>query len=637
MTSRSTAARASTERLLAQPAPLHVDLSSDGRSVTLTTVEVPTGSETEVVRLVEIELASGAVVRRFDEGDRLGVWSPDGGSVAVCTNGAGDTTTIAVWEGSNRTVLQVAVDVMGPVTWSPDGAALAFPARTGTAIDRTRPFRWTRPILAFDGLGELDDPPRIALHTLATGVTRFLVDDGWRWSMPRWSPDGTMISAVALLDPTGSSSGQRLWVIDVESGRAEQAPIPAGRTVVSNWLPDGRLLALVSEPKDRPLGGVARLFVVDAGVTRELGVSDLFGDVYGDNPAEAADNPATILQVDGHGRVVVRTGRRGRMGVVALDPDDPTDVAAVTSGDRCVSPLAVAGSTLVATSQSAEAGVDLVVIELASRVERRLTNFSEPLNVRVDRFAVASHGVSIDAWIVRPRSAPDVPLPTVVLVHGGPHFAFGESFSFDVQALCAAGFAVLYPNVRGSTGYGDDFAHSVHGDWAEGPSDDLLAVLDHAVERGWVDGDRVGIAGNSYGGYLSAWLISTTRRFRAAVIENPVTDLIGMYATSDIGDHYFPAQMGGAPHERPEVYLGQSPLLRAHECRTPSLFVIGELDRRCPGGQALGMHRVLCSVGTPSEVLVLPGSSHEGSTYGPPVVRLAHDEALVDWMDRWLT
>ncbi len=151
-----------------------------------------------------------------------------------------------------------------------------------------------------------------------------------------------------------------------------------------------------------------------------------------------------------------------------------------------------------------------------------------------------------------------------------------------------------------------------------------------------VDPRRLGIAGNSYGGYLAAWLASTTSRFAAAVVENPVIDLFGMYGTSDIGRRFFPAQLGGPPHAVPAVYVDQSPLLQAHRCRTPCLFVIGELDRRCPPGQAWAMHRVLCETGTASEVLVLPGSPHEGSTYGPPSARLAHDDALVEWMSRWL-
>ncbi len=215
--------------------------------------------------------------------------------------------------------------------------------------------------------------------------------------------------------------------------------------------------------------------------------------------------------------------------------------------------------------------------------------------------------------------------------------AFGECFSLDAQALCAAGFGVLYTNPHGSTGYGDAFTHAVIDDWGGGPVRDVLAVVDHAIDLGWVDGDRLGMTGNSYGGYLTSWMACTTTRFRAAVVENPATDLLSMYGTSDIGALFVPAQLGGVtPMQDATPYLRWSPLLHAHECRTPVLFVVGSEDRRCPPSQAFEMHRALHAVGTPSEVLVLPGGSHEGSTYGPVPLRLAHDEALVEWMQRWV-
>ena len=255
---------------------------------------------------------------------------------------------------------------------------------------------------------------------------------------------------------------------------------------------------------------------------------------------------------------------------------------------------------------------ELVVLDLAtdrSAGERALVTFADgsPASAEVRRFTVESaEGWPLDGWFLSPPGSSGR-LPTVLVIHGGPHFTYGEAFSLDAQALCAAGFGVLYTNPRGSTGYGDAFAHAVHGDWADGPSSDVLAVVDHAVQSGWADGDRLGVTGNSYGGYLSAWLASTTHRFRAAVIENPVIDLLGMYGTSDIGRRFFPAQLGGPPRDNIDAYVAQSPMLQGHRCQTPSLFVVGELDRRCPPAQAWAMHRVLCEAGTPSEVLVLPG------------------------------
>ena len=358
----------------------------------------------------------------------------------------------------------------------------------------------------------------------------------------------------------------------------------------------------------------------------------------GDQPAELADIYDHVLLAHPDGSLIIRTGSRGRMGIIQVDPDSPKSIDVLIEGDRCCSPVATTSHELIFTSQSSTSPVEITVLDYATKTERQLTHFNQlnDLPLIVNRFSLDTpDGFILDAWFLSSKEITQ-PLPTVSLVHGGPHFAYGEAFSLDAHALCASGFGVLYTTVRGSTGYGDEFAHAAHSNWAEGPANDQLLVIDHAIKLGFADANKLGIAGNSYGGYLSAWLASTTSRFQAAVIENPVTDLVSMYGTSDIGTTFFPNQFAGAPHEQLVVYRDQSPIMHAHKCTTPSLFVIGELDRRCPPAQAWAMHRILCVNDVPSEVLVLPNSPHEGSTYGPPSGRLAHDQALVEWMRRWL-
>jgi acylaminoacyl-peptidase len=403
-------------------------------------------------------------------------------------------------------------------------------------------------------------------------------------------------------------------------------------------LADGRLAVIVASPQGKPPGSEACLYIVDGDIARIIDVPDLFGDVYGDQPAELADSYDNILLAHPDGSLIIRTGSRGRMGIVRLNPDQVNSLEILINDDRCCSPVATTQSELIFTTQSSTSPVEIAVLDYETRTERLLTHFNQvddsPLVV--NRFTIETpDGFTLDAWFLSAHKTTQ-PLPTVSIIHGGPHFAYGEAFSLDAHALCAAGFGVLYTNVRGSTGYGDAFAHASHSNWAEGPASDQLLVIDQAIKLGLADERKLGIAGNSYGGYLSAWLVSTTKRFKAGVIENPVIDLVSMYGTSDIGATFFPSQFSGAPHEQIETYYRQSPIMHAHECTTPCLFVIGEDDRRCPPAQAWAMHRVLCVRGTTSEVLVLPHSSHEGSTYGPPSGRLAHDDALVEWMTRWL-
>ena len=593
----------STARLLANRAPVSAHLSDDQQSLIVNTVEIPIGSQDALKKTWVINLATGQESELLEKDPISERFAPNDEGTAL----------------------------------SPDKKLVVVIKGRGSALDVTSPYRWTRPIRYFDALSDLDDPPQLQLIDLSTHESRWLTDDGWRWSSVRWSPNADAIFACRSLDPLGRDGYQYANLIDL-GGNIRALPIPGGRSIVGTWLADGRLAVIVASPQGKPPGSEACLYIVDGDIAGIIDVPDLFGDVYGDQPAELADSYDNILLAHPDGSLIIRTGSRGRMGVVRLDPDQPNSLEYLINDDLCCSPVATTQSELIFTTQSSTSPVEIAVLEYATKTQRLLTHFNQvddsPLVV--NRFTIETpDGFTLDAWFLSAHKTTQ-PLPTVSIIHGGPHFAYGEAFSLDAHALCAAGFGVLYTNVRGSTGSGDAFAHAAHSNWAEGPASDQLLVIDQAIKLGLADANKLGIAGNSYGGYLSAWLASTTSRFQAAVIENPVIDLVSMYGTSDIGATFFPSQFSGAPREQIETYYRQSPLLHAHNCTTPCLFVIGEDDRRCPPAQAWAMHRALCVRGTTSEVLVLPHSSHEGSTYGPPSGRLAHDDALVEWMTRWL-
>jgi dipeptidyl aminopeptidase/acylaminoacyl peptidase len=593
----------STARLLANRAPVSAHLSDDHQSLIVDTVEIPIGSHDALKKSWSLNLATGQETELLEKDPISERFAPNNESTSI----------------------------------SPDKKLLVVNKGRGSSVDITSPYRWTRPIRHFDALSDLDDPPQLQLVDLSTSDSRWLTDDGWRWSSVRWSPNADAIFACRSMDPLGRDGYQYANLIDLE-GNVRALPIPGGRSIVGTWLADGRLAVIVASPQGKPSGSEACLYIVDGDISRIIDVPHLFGDVYGDQPAELADSYDNLLLAHPDGSLIIRTGSRGRMGIIRLDPDQPHALEYLLTGDRCCSPVATTQSELIFTTQSSTSPVEIAILDYATKTERLLTHFNQ-----IDESPLVVHrltmetpdGFTLDAWFLSAHKTTQ-PLPTVSIIHGGPHFAYGEAFSLDAHALCAAGFGVLYTNVRGSTGYGDAFAHAAHSNWAEGPASDQLLVIDQAIKLGLADGRKLGISGNSYGGYLSAWLVSTTSRFQAAVIENPVTDLVSMYGTSDIGATFFPSQFSGAPHEQIETYYRQSPIMHAHECTTPCLFVIGEDDRRCPPAQAWAMHRVLCVKGTTSEVLVLPHSSHEGSTYGPPSGRLAHDDALVEWMTRWL-
>jgi dipeptidyl aminopeptidase/acylaminoacyl peptidase len=221
--------------------------------------------------------------------------------------------------------------------------------------------------------------------------------------------------------------------------------------------------------------------------------------------------------------------------------------------------------------------------------------------------------------------------------------------------LAGAGFAVILVNQRGSKGYGDGFANRIIGDWGSRDYRDLMAGVDHVVELGIANPERLGCYGLSYGGYMVCWIVGQTDRFRAMVSENPITDFASFRGTSDIGLAYTRRELGGRPQEIPDAYRYSSPITFAHRCKTPILLIQHLDDYRCPAGQTEQFYAALKDggrrlgrrsgadasahrrhLGCIVEMLRFEGSSHNGGIFGPPEVRKAQNRALLDWMKRFV-
>jgi dipeptidyl aminopeptidase/acylaminoacyl peptidase len=201
--------------------------------------------------------------------------------------------------------------------------------------------------------------------------------------------------------------------------------------------------------------------------------------------------------------------------------------------------------------------------------------------------------------------------------------------------LAAHGIAVVFANFRGSYGYGEQFAQAIMGDWGGLGFPDHMAAVDRVIELGLADAKRLGVWGHSHGGFATCWLVGHTERFRAAVAEAAVTDIATAYYVCDAPD-YRSHDIGGKPHEIPDVYRARSPLTYAHRCKTPTLVLHGEQDLRCPIAGAESFHRALLDAGCVSEMVRMPQASHLGDSIGPPQTRVAQNIALLDWFQRFL-
>jgi dipeptidyl aminopeptidase/acylaminoacyl peptidase len=249
-----------------------------------------------------------------------------------------------------------------------------------------------------------------------------------------------------------------------------------------------------------------------------------------------------------------------------------------------------------------------------------------------EHFDVERDGITVEAWLLKP---PDFDAtrtyPVILDVHGGPHGFYGYGFNNMQQMLASHGFVVVFSNPRGSGSYGREFAQMVRCDWGGEDFLDLMAVLDAALEQPYTDRERTGIWGYSYGGFMTAWTIGHTQRFKAAVCGAPCFDLESMYGTSDISHAWGRYEWGGTPHEASEAFAAHSPSTFAHRATTPTLIIQGEADHRCPIGQGEQMFVALKQAGCEVEFARYPGGAHAMLRVGPPSHRTDMLERLLGW------
>ena len=580
--------------------------------------------------------------------DTAPAWSPDGRQIAFLSTRGGKAQIylIDVAGGEARALTNLPQGVTGGVAWSPDGSQIAFIARPAAeAPDASKPYRVTRPMYRFDELGYVDwGVQELFVIAVAGGEPRQLTHDQSVNSAPAWSPDGSELLYLSALSPHGYRllPGVRVTTLDGVS----RAVVDAwGSAIAATWLPDGMRIAFAGFPAGQPIGTQEQLWVVDSRgegepVCRSAGFD---GKVCGGLQADMAVRtvvraPRLFASEDGEWACAhVQVGGTVQVMRFALEGQQRNEV--VAHGEQARLLLDVRGSSTLYLVSTLHDPAQLVV--KADGVERRLTRLNEDLLADWDRPRVerllfpSSDGQQVEGWIMLPAGKA-APHPTVLYIHGGPHSGFGHIFSFDFRMLCSAGFAVLFINQRGSTGYGDHFATQIKGDWGNLDYADLMAGVNHAIALGHSDPARLGVCGLSGGGNLTCWVVGHTDRFKAAVPENPVTNWVSFYGVSDIGPWFAVEELGGAPHEIPEIYARCSPITYAHRCKTPTLLIQGESDWHCPAEQAEQFYTVLKANGCVAEMVRLPGSPHGGTITGPAAVRQAQNEALLDWMQRWV-
>jgi dipeptidyl aminopeptidase/acylaminoacyl peptidase len=632
------------------------DLSPDGTRVVFAQTRIAPGEEEDAdeaehtdLHLLEVESGEIRRLTFADSTNSAPAISPDGSQVAFLSS---RTEKPQLWllplnGGEPRQLTDLAEGVGGGGVWSPDGSKLAFTAGPQEPRKPEHPYRVTRTVWRFDEIGVLDDAVQDVYVLDAVDEAaepRRLTEDRFMNSQPKWSADGQSLVYVASHDPDSHELMSRLRRVDLE-GTVTDLTEPDGLIASHAPLSDGRVAYVLDFERDKPIGSRPSLYVLDPETgTRTQRGADIEGHIEGglqpDNPGSRI-GLGQLLLTEGERDAVVRVQTGGEVSLVRLALEGDESHSVVAGGTRVCNPVAARGQKLLFGAFGFTEPGDLYLSDLGTGEERRLTRLNEDVLAELDLPTVVPlsfpgvDGAEVEGWFVQ-QSGAETPLPTLLSIHGGPHGAWGAHFNFDHLMFAGAGYGVLLVNHRASTGYGDDFATAIEGDWGNLDYADLMAGVDHAIEEGLADPDRLGVFGISGGGNLTGWIIGHTDRFKAACPENPLFNWFSMYGTSDIGAHFGALELGGTPYEAEDVYRRCSPITYADRCTTPTLFLQHESDYRCPAEQTEQFFTVLRVNGVPAEMLRFPNTSHGGSVRGPITHRRAQNEALLGWMNRYV-
>jgi dipeptidyl aminopeptidase/acylaminoacyl peptidase len=613
-----------------------VALSPDGQRVAFTVSAFAQDQQKAQSRIWTVETSGKGEARPLTRGpqnDMSPRWSPDSQQIAYVSTGDGEQEkpqlyVIAAHGGEAKRLCTMPNGISDPA-WAPDGSRIAF--------------------LSLEGEEPQSDPlvvvpahhRRLWMVRPGFGMPEPVTPDNlsvWEYA---WSPDGKQIAVYYSTGPgeTDWYNGQ-VGIVSAGGGTIRQISQLVSQASGLTWLPDGKRVAYITGKwSDRGLVG-----------------GDLF--VQATEGGEARNHtPRSTISLswcrwfpDGERLLYAAwSGVTHHLGILNMQDDSRQILAEdFVIGERfCPRFSATPDLGRIAVTHSAHehpydvwfgefTGEENTIGGIEWRQLTRLNPIAEETLAIAPTERIRYQSVDdwqIDALFTSPlRYEGQTPPPLVVHVHGGPSTAYVDGWGGWGQLLASAGFAVLEPNIRGSQGRGTEFSNAVLGDMGGKDFQDILRGIDYLILRGLVDANRVGIMGWSYGGFMTAWAVTQTNRFKAAIMGAGVCDFHSFHAQTNIPD-WDRRFIGADILEHPEAYRQRSAITYAAHVTTPTLILHGEKDECVPVNQAYAFHRALSERGVPTELVIYPREGH-----GPREQFHLRDleERLVSWMKRYL-
>ncbi|MCC6858888.1 MAG: S9 family peptidase [Bryobacterales bacterium] len=655
--------------LLAQKAPFDVhammrlarisdpQLSPDGKLIAFTVQRIELENNARPRQIYLVPLAGGAPRPIGPPGanNERARWSPDSTRIAFISDQGGSSQ---VWfmnaDGSNpRKVTSLSTEA-GGVVFSPDGKNLLFtsevyPDCTGDPCNQQKLDAEKNGKVAarlYDSLlyrhwshWRSRRRSHLFLVPVEGGAPRDLTPGPH--DVPPFSlggpddyaisPDGKEVCFVMKTDEQPAlSTNSDLYVVDLEGAPPRRITVNPAADNSPQYSPDGRYLAYRSQSRPGYESDRWRLTVLERASGKVTMLAEGL-DRWVSSFAWSPDSGTLFFTVEDRGRQAIHFVPVG---------GGATRIAVAGSSHLDDIQFTPDGKTMVYTQQSASSPVEIFRASSSGGSEVPLTHLnqevlsSHQLTPLEDFWVEGAEQARVQSFLLKPPGFdPAKKYPVLMLIHGGPQGAWGESWSYrwNPQVFAAAGYLVVMPNPRGSTGYGQKFTDEINQDWGGKVYDDIMAVADHVGGLVYADRNRMAAAGGSYGGYMVNWILGHSTRFRALVSHAGVFDLRSEAGETE--ELWFPTwDFGGMPWDNPEVYARWSPSHYVKDFRTPTLVIHGELDFRVPYGQGLQLFTALQLQKVPSRLLVYPD---EGHWILKPQNSVLWYKTFIDWIDSW--
>ncbi|MGB2621623.1 MAG: S9 family peptidase [Candidatus Acidiferrum sp.] len=578
-----------------------LQFSPDGSQVAFVVTEPPKGVERP--HHIWLYDKNSGVVRQItysakDESSPR--WSPDGKELAFLSNRDGQQQIYVMrMDGGEAAALTKGKRSVHSFAWSPDGKQIAFLAPDAKSDTEEKKEKDKDDAHVVD---KDDKQPRLWVLTLATKEAKALTDPKWEVSELAWLPDGRQMIVSATDHPESDEDTHRMFSVSLSDGTRKLLIAPHGPFGGLRVSPDGKTVSFIGCRVDGPTPHDLMLLDIGKGAARNLTGASLDRAIH--EALWAKDGSILALYGDGFRNKLAVFSPEGMSKNLSHPPDG-------NMGNFAVSP----SGEVAFVGYSATTPPELWLWDQANPPHQvsHLNDFWKQFALSTPEFYKykSFDGLEIEAALLKPTGAdPNAKLPLIALIHGGPTGAWQDSIEPWGQLLATQGYAVFYPNIRGSVGYGEKFIEMNRGDWGGADFKDVMAGVQDLIDRGIADPTKLGIGGWSYGGYMSEWAITQTTEFKAAVSGAGLSNLISEYGSESHPsyDEWF----YGVPYEPESLvkFLNSSPFTQFKNVKTPTLILQGEADTTDPLDQSQELYRGLKHYGVESELVEYPREPH---------------------------